>query len=150
MEIRGLIHLSVATWLRGAMVVGITRATVLSRRTMTMDASRSESSGSMSSDLGEIRGHGCSMGSTCDSQSDLDKSERPEKPEESVSMDRISSKVALNMACNLPCYDARCGQQLQTQKHGQRPTTNVKNCGQIRRYSQKQKLVLCWTTFLFG
>ena len=48
-----------------------------------MVASRSESSGSMSPDLGEIWGYGCSMSPACGSQSDLDKPERPEKPEES-------------------------------------------------------------------
>ena len=48
-----------------------------------IDASRSESSGSMSPDLGEIWGYGCSMSPACGSQSDFDKPERPEKPEES-------------------------------------------------------------------
>ena len=48
-----------------------------------MDASRSESSGSLSPDLCEIWGYGCSTSPTCGSQSDLDKSERPKTPEKS-------------------------------------------------------------------
>ena len=86
------------------------------------------------------------MSPACGSQSDLDKPERPEKPEESDDHGSDSFNSSVTYGVQTAMVDARCGQQLQTQKYGQRPTKNGTNCGQIRRISQKQKLVQCWTT----